>query len=397
MGHKLKRKSGYIRLRNRKIGSIFVKPEFPTTYKLVAKFLVRRAHFKVFKLSKLIHIKTKPLIKSFKAKPSVVTPSSSTRYPAKTRIKCDIRGATEAKLICAGSTYKIDPWGGIVRVPIYNKTKCVLKARNTYFETEKSIEIQIKPKITYFKISPELIRSGGKARLAWSFIGAEKAIIEPGIGNILDKRSVYVSPSETAVYKLIISSEQGKDEKTVKVRVSPVISYFKVDKSAIYPGESVNLSWEVKSGVEKVSVIRKNENKNRVLIHEDNKAIGNFKDTPPNTGSLKFFYRLEIKNDAGMDVSRYLIVSFIPKILYFKADRYEIKYGEEVKLYWKALGAYTNRTMLRTYKGAFLLVDGSPVEEKGFVVKPKETTTYILTVRGPKGSAKETIVVKVRK
>ncbi len=121
LGHKLKRRSGYIRVRNRKVGSITVKPEFPTTYKLVAKFLIRKAidnssHFKVFELSKLVKVKTRPLIKYFKADPSVVTPSSSTRYPAETRINCDIRGATEAKLICGGSIYKINPWGDIVRV-----------------------------------------------------------------------------------------------------------------------------------------------------------------------------------------------------------------------------------------------------------------------------------------
>jgi len=240
-----------------------------------------------------------------------------------------------------------------------------------------------------------LIKAGSRVRLHWSFIGAEKAIIEPGIGNIISKRSVYVRPSKTTVYKLRISSEQGEDEKTVKVKVSPVISYFKVDKNSIYPGESVNLSWKVKGGVEKVSIIRKNENIKEVLIHEDNKAIGSFEDTP-DPGYLKFFYKLDVKNDAGADTSKSVVVYFKPKILYFKADKYEIKYGENVKLYWKAVGVYKNKTMLKG-NGSMILINSNPVQERGFVVKPKETTTYILTVRGPKGSVKRTIVVKVRK
>ncbi len=383
-----------------KEGSVTVKPCFPAYYtlKVKASRLVIADDFTtlvdVELSSKPVTVKVKPLIKKFEAKPNPVDWS----FTKETRLNCDIVGAFRVKLSCGGTYYKIAPWGGHLNIPIYGETECKIEASNNYYTTNKKILVKINPFIKSFEAKPNLIKQGGFVRLSWSIVGGKEVKIEPDIGDVSGKREIKVRPQKTTKYRLIVKSGESKVEKSVIVRVSPRIVSFKVDKTDIDPGEKVHLFWEVAGGPNKIVIEKKKENsgKGYEKFFETGNSKGEIYDTPEYK-YLKIHYRLVAENDNGVVLSKYpILITINPKIYYFTADKYEIKKGETVFLKWKALGVYNNATEITKDKGIRIVSNSSGINERGFAVSPKSTTTYTLKVRGPNGSKTKSLTIIVK-
>jgi len=110
--------------------------------------------------------------------------------------------------------------------------------------------------INHFSASPEVIEPGDTSILSWGVSGANSVTIEPGIGAVSSNGSIFVSPSQTTTYKLIISGK-GEDKTascTVTVQKnSPFITSFDASPNSIKAGESAVLNWHV-AGVSKVTI-----------------------------------------------------------------------------------------------------------------------------------------------
>lgn len=73
------------------------------------------------------------------------------------------------------------------------------------------------PVIEYFDAKPAAISPGEATTLSWSVVGATTVEIDQGVGNIVLKGAMTVSPSETTTYTL--TAVNGTRNRTRSVRV----------------------------------------------------------------------------------------------------------------------------------------------------------------------------------
>jgi hypothetical protein len=75
------------------------------------------------------------------------------------------------------------------------------------------------PVIEYFDTKPAAVNTGEAATLSWSVVGATAVEIDQGVGSVVLKGMVKVSPSETTTYTLTAINGTRNRTKSVKVMV----------------------------------------------------------------------------------------------------------------------------------------------------------------------------------
>ncbi|MBL8956942.1 MAG: lamin tail domain-containing protein [Myxococcaceae bacterium] len=108
------------------------------------------------------------------------------------------------------------------------------------------------PRITRFTASPQNIRSGETAQLAFSVVGADsiELVDQHGQPVTLTGDGATVTPTETSVYVLRVSGKGGRDSAYVRVRVDDVDSVFLVAVPAeVDSGKEVSLVWSALGGL----------------------------------------------------------------------------------------------------------------------------------------------------
>lgn len=110
------------------------------------------------------------------------------------------------------------------------------------------------PPISTFLPQPADIPEGGTAQLTWRIDPAATiASIDNGVGDILHLTNasgegfVNVSPAETTTYTLTVTTASGPAQSGVTVAIQ-LIESFTASASALEPGQSVTLQWNVRSG-----------------------------------------------------------------------------------------------------------------------------------------------------
>ncbi|MCX6008002.1 MAG: zinc ribbon domain-containing protein [Chloroflexi bacterium] len=235
------------------------------------------------------------------------------------------------------------------------------------------------PAILSFTASPTTVAPGEKSTLKWNTGGATTVSIDQNIGKVAAAGSLEVSPSENTTYTLAatnsIGSITGSATVNVVVPPLPVISAFTASPSAVNPGQTANLQWNV-TGASYITI---------------DHGVG----TVPASGSAPISpsenttYTLTAGGRAG-SVKASTTVTMAgatpPAISVFSAKPAAINIGQSSLLQWEVTGATS----------VSINHDVGPVDPSGSkAVSPSENTTYILTAKNDYGSISASAVVAV--
>ncbi len=226
------------------------------------------------------------------------------------------------------------------------------------------------PRIFTFEVNKEVVQAGEEAILSWfvsPFVtnlrieGMEEAIQGP-----LGEKVVH--PVGNAItYKLIASNLLAPlfgtpEEETTIIVIpeSPSISKFEADKSDIFKGETVALSWTAENANELIfsagnsvqAIPTEEYNSERVLAPQENTI-----------------YVLGAQNTSGVDL-RSMMVRVHPADAVFSVQPAEIVAGESVTVTWS----------ISVFEAVSIAPIGTELPPIGVVNhEPDKTTTYILT------------------
>lgn len=174
----------------------------------------------------------------------------------------------------------------------------------------------------------------------------------------------------------IITATNGAgltDTTIVDVRYAPPTVTLTVDDDSIKPGESVKLTWRTEGSDTVVSSVNFN--------------------TDVLNGSLSVFptetttYELTVRGRGGETSSSVTVkVTYPTPSLTLSANRTSISAGESVTLTWTSSYA---TSVERAENFNTQAVNGSAI------VRPSQTTTYRLAVRGPGGTTTDSVTVNV--
>lgn len=153
-----------------------------------------------------------------------------------------------------------------VTVKPTKSTTYTLLAANSKGTATKSITVivtVVPPVISSFTASPTQITQGQTATLSWTLSGGTPTgvSINNGVGSVLNKTSVTVSPTQNTTYTITATNTKGSVTKLVLVKVSasaPAITSFTAAPTEIQPGESATLSWALSGGVAEGVIIDNN-------------------------------------------------------------------------------------------------------------------------------------------
>jgi hypothetical protein len=121
------------------------------------------------------------------------------------------------------------------------------------------------PEIVSFRANPQVITSGQTSNLIWNVNNANAISIDQGIGIPASPFGQPVTPAFTTTYTLTAANTYGSVTSTATVtvnpappviqivQVSPTITSFTASPTAIYPGGSSTLQWNV-SGATAISI-----------------------------------------------------------------------------------------------------------------------------------------------
>jgi hypothetical protein len=314
------------------------------------------------------------------------------------------QSATLSWSVADASSVSIEP--GIGPVPI-SGTKSVSPGANTTYTLTASndagnstataaikVTVSNAPIITSFTVSPASILAGESATLTWDIIGATSININQGIGGVVLKGSMKVTPTATTTYTLTADSSYSSVNKTVTVNVDtsnltttaktvistspPAIGNFTASPNAIMLGENSTLTWTV-SGARTIS------------ISPDVGAV-------PSSGSILVIpsatttYTLTAANSFGSKTATTSVTASTvsdgtrPVITSFTAVPPSISVGASSNLTWDIQGA----TTITINQGI-----GVPVSHFSQAVSPTVTTTYVLTALNSTGTDNRTVTVTV--
>jgi len=79
------------------------------------------------------------------------------------------------------------------------------------------------PRIGSFTATPPAVGVGQKSTLRWTVTGATSLSIDPGVGDVIGRDSVEVTPATTTTYRLAASNSAGTDSAQVTVTVSEAV------------------------------------------------------------------------------------------------------------------------------------------------------------------------------
>lgn len=234
------------------------------------------------------------------------------------------------------------------------------------------------PTVTSFESSSSQIALGQQASLEWDVTGVNEVSINPGIGNVPSAGTRKVSPASTTTYMLVASNIAGTVRKEVTLTVTgplPSINSFSFNTDNIAAGQPATMTWNV-SDADSVSI---EPGVGQV------QTMGS-KEVSPNTTTT---YTLTATNDVGNSTATAKItvsISNVPIISTFKADPASVSAGKATTLSWEVFGA----SSININQGI-----GGVSSKNSVVVKPLETTTYILTADNGYKSMTEEVTVTV--
>ena len=260
-------------------------------------------------------------------------------------------------------------------------TTYTLVASNENGTSSKSVSVQLGslPTISSFSASPDLTESGQNSTLSWQVSGATSIRIDQGVGDVTNKSSVTVNPTQSTVYTLTASNSVGSISKTAQITIGagkPVIGSFTVTPDETTPNSPVTLEWSVSGDVESLRLLGDD-------FEENVKGKTSLTVSPSKSST----YVLVAENDFG-ETRAYATVETgdAAVITYFGADDTTVLSGSGVELFWIITGEPLTS----------LTLDGQSVLNKtSFVVTPKKTTTYELVATNATGSDTRTLTVEV--
>lgn len=112
------------------------------------------------------------------------------------------------------------------------------------------------PTISSFAANPSKIFPGNKSTLSWNVMGAITVGIDQEIGTVANSGSQEVRPTETIIYTLTATNNDGTVTKTCQITINsnlPNIEEFKVTPSSVNYGDSSDLYWDI-SNATKVEI-----------------------------------------------------------------------------------------------------------------------------------------------
>jgi hypothetical protein len=366
-------------------GTRAVTPTTATTYTLEAKNIAGSAR-------KLITIKvtgTLPSIDTFSFNTdSVISGQSAT-------LSWNVTDATSVSIEPGIGTVSLT---GTKSVSPGSDTTYTLTASNEAGNSTATATVKVSLSnaaiISTFSASPSSILAGETATLTWDVIGAKSIIINQGIGGVVLKGSMKVSPTATTTYTLTADSGYNSVTKTVMVTVDtsnltttaktaintnpPAIGTFTAKPTVIVLGENATLTWSV-TGARTITI---------------NPDVG----TVPSSGSTLVIpsssttYTLSAANSFGTLTSTALVTTTTvsdgtaPVIKSFTALPASISNGATSNLNWDIQGA----TTITINQGI-----GVPASHFSQPVSPSVTTTYVLTALNSTGTDNRTVTVTV--
>jgi hypothetical protein len=234
------------------------------------------------------------------------------------------------------------------------------------------------PVVASFDTSSPTITAGQEAILQWNVIGADSVSISPGIGTVPSSGTRKVSPETTTTYTVSGNKMSQSTRKSVTITVTgilPSISNFSSNTDSIIAGQSATLSWSVADAMS-------------VSISPDvgTVSLSGTKGVSPTSTTT---YKLTASNGAGNSTASTTVtvtISNVPVITAFGISPASIKSGEPSTLAWDVIGAKS----ISISQGI-----GGVAAKGSMLVKPAETSTYVLTASGDYGSVTKSVTVSV--
>jgi hypothetical protein len=239
------------------------------------------------------------------------------------------------------------------------------------------------PAIGFFRANPSSLVPGECTRLEWGEVQNANRLALSGVGAVAASGKLDVCLDATKVYTLTATGPGGSTEADVQVTVhppaAPVIEYLRVVPSIVRPGDCAQLEWGTV------------DNATSASIEPDIGGVG----TP---GSIEVCpnetttYVLTAQNQqAGSTARATIIVSTeggpAPVIAFFTANPAQIQAGECTTLSWGKVDYATSVTIDHGLGGV-----ATPDSKE---VCLGSTTTYVMTVLGPGGTAETSLTVTV--
>ncbi|MDH0675710.1 hypothetical protein N5D03_14290 [Empedobacter sp. GD03861] len=142
-----------------------------------------------------------------------------------------------------------------------NSIKSLTRILNSYLSENNylnltSFEHYLKaPKIINFGSNEKEVLKGKAIELSWNIENYDKISINNGVGNVTGKHSISVSPTNTAIYKLLAENAFDKTENELSVTVLPLpkIKEFRSKQQKIEYGKETQLVWDIENA-EKVEL-----------------------------------------------------------------------------------------------------------------------------------------------
>ena len=223
---------------------------------------------------------------------------------------------------------------------------------------------------------PTTLETGRYTLLSWSSSNATEVRLEPGMGIVEPVGSRVVSPETDVTYRLVARNDKDEtEEASVLVRVIPVPPTISLsaDPPAIERGQSTTLTWDVADAdeVELEPDIGSVEQQDSVSL------------TPQN--DVTYTIVASVPGGTRRD-SVSIGVSEPPMSVRLTAEPRTLERGNATRLSWTS----ANATEVRLEPG-FGIVQA----EGSRMVSPEETITYRLVASSDKGTADDSVLVRV--
>ncbi len=315
-----------------------------------------------------------PSVQNFTATPALINTGESSRLAW---------NVTDADSVSIAPNVGNVASSGFIDVSPTQSTVYTLTATNGNGSVQRSVTVNVQnnntepPVIDFFNANPTTIIAGNSSTLSWRVQNATTVTINNGIGTVQNEGSRSVSPDVNTTYRIEATNQAGTVASEVTVTLTteriPIISDFTVSPTQIVQGESATLSWKIE-GADTVDI---DQGIGRVSA-EDSVTVSPDEDT---------VYTVLAQNESGSaTATATLTVAAAPTISSFTANPSTINSGDAVQLSWTSTGG----------RSAVIEPGTLTVNPSGSVtLRPRETTTYTLTVTGDGGSSDAETTVTV--
>ncbi len=336
-----------------------------------------------------------PSIQDFSATPLMVAPGGTSS------LAWTVDDATSISIVDDAGTTLVSDASATGTMPtdaLQATTKFTLKASNAEGEVTKSVTITVEavgnaPTVAGFVASPTAIDPGATATLTWMTTNAMTVdVTEGGTSVVADgdaNGSVMVMPTADTTYTLVAKGADGMTAMamvtvTVNVPQGPTIVSFMANPTAVDPGASSELSWNV-SDADTVSIVDEGGNS----VYDGTDAMGTASVSPMGTT----VYTLSATNGVGTETQVVTVTVNPPTgaaVDAFTSNPSTVMLGMSSDLSWMVQRATSVEIMAG---GQVLNTDTAMMGT--FTVTPTITTEYTLWARSPGGDAMAVTTVMV--